>query len=87
MIHVIFGQVKGDVWINDVHCVTTGLSQSVKAVLTAICQEIVFPEVIDALNHVQVCIMDIVNSTGFSKTDPSSIDLKNSSSKTINTVS
>nr|CAH8830159.1 unnamed protein product [Trichobilharzia regenti] len=59
-----YAQVDSESWLKEVHCVSSSLSQSVKAVLTAVCYGIAFSDVINALGNVQVCIMDIVYDIG-----------------------
>ncbi|KAF5400632.1 hypothetical protein PHET_06179 [Paragonimus heterotremus] len=45
---------------NQIHCVSSNLGQSVKAVLAVVCQTIAFTEVLNALGNVQVILMDIM---------------------------
>ncbi|CAH8437962.1 unnamed protein product [Heterobilharzia americana] len=59
-----YAQVDSETWLKEVHCTTSSLSQSVKAVLTAVCYGIAFSDVINALGNVQVCIMDIIYDIG-----------------------
>lgn len=51
-------------WLKDVHCASSSLCQSVKAVLAAVCYGMAFSDVINALGNIQVCIMDIVYDIG-----------------------
>ncbi|KAA3676112.1 phosphatidylinositol-4-phosphate 3-kinase, partial [Paragonimus westermani] len=46
--------------LNQIHCVSSNLGQSVKAVLAVVCQTIAFTEVLNALGNVQVILMDIM---------------------------
>ncbi|VDP16986.1 unnamed protein product [Schistosoma margrebowiei] len=56
--------VDSESWLKDVHCASSSLCQSVKAVLAAVCYGMAFSDVINALGNIQVCIMDIVYDIG-----------------------
>ncbi|CAH8464144.1 unnamed protein product [Schistosoma bovis] len=59
-----YAQVDSESWLKDVHCASSSLCQSVKAVLAAVCYGMAFSDVINALGNIQVCIMDIVYDIG-----------------------
>ncbi|XP_018648389.1 phosphatidylinositol-4,5-bisphosphate 3-kinase catalytic subunit alpha PI3K [Schistosoma mansoni] len=59
-----YAQVDSESWLKEVHCASSSLCQSVKAVLAAVCYGIAFSDVINALGNIQVCIMDIVYDIG-----------------------
>ncbi|VDP64508.1 unnamed protein product [Schistosoma mattheei] len=48
-----YAQVDSESWLKDVHCASSSLCQSVKAVLAAVCYGMAFSDVINALGNIQ----------------------------------
>ncbi|TPP62449.1 hypothetical protein FGIG_09627 [Fasciola gigantica] len=59
-------KIEASKWLSEVQCARSTLAQSVKAVLAAVCQSVAFTDVLDALCHAQVCIMDAIQDAGLS---------------------
>lgn len=75
------GKVSPTVWFNGVYCATTSLAQSIKAIMITICEGVTFPDVINSLGNVQVCIMEILSEIGL---DNRFLKIKNTNNNQTN---